>query len=83
MALEELLAQLSVDARWSAAELRHTAEGAIVQRGATRVLLVGAERVEDLRVGRAEVGVLIPSSAAKEHSLSLLHLICHGRRLST
>jgi HD-GYP domain-containing protein (c-di-GMP phosphodiesterase class II) len=45
MALEDLLAQLSVDARWSAAELRETPEGTIVQRGAARVLLVSAERV--------------------------------------
>src|SRR5215510_685433 len=45
MALEDLLAQLSVDARWSAAELRQTPDGAIVQRGAARVLLVSADRV--------------------------------------
>jgi HD-GYP domain-containing protein (c-di-GMP phosphodiesterase class II) len=68
MALEELLVQLSVDARWSAAELRHTPEGTIVQRGTARVLLVDAERVvaePDLvaRAVRGDHGLLIVGAA--------------------
>lgn len=68
MALDELLVQLSVDARWSAAELQHTPEGAIVQRGAARVLLVSAERVvaePELveRAIRGDHGLLIVGAA--------------------
>jgi HD-GYP domain-containing protein (c-di-GMP phosphodiesterase class II) len=68
MALEELLVQLSVDARWSAAELRHTPEGTIVQRGTARVLLVSAERVvaePELveRAIRGDHGLLIVGAA--------------------
>lgn len=68
MALDDLLAQLSVDARWSAAELLHTPEGAIVQRGAARVLLVNAERVvaePELveRAIRGDHGLLIVGAA--------------------
>lgn len=68
MALENLLAQLSVDARWSAAELRQTEEGSYVQRGTARVLLVSAERVvaePELveRAIRGEHGLLIVGAA--------------------
>lgn len=68
MALEALLAQLAIDARWSAAELAHTIEGAFVQRGTARVLLVSAERVvaEPALVERAilgEFGLLIVGDA--------------------
>jgi HD-GYP domain-containing protein (c-di-GMP phosphodiesterase class II) len=68
MALEDLLAQLSVDARWSAAELLHTPEGMVVQRRAARVLLVSAERViaePELveRAIRGEHGLLIVGAA--------------------
>ena len=68
MALEALLAQLSVDARWSAAELLHTPEGAILQRGTARLLIVDGERVvaEPELVERAihgEHGLLIVGAA--------------------
>jgi HD-GYP domain-containing protein (c-di-GMP phosphodiesterase class II) len=68
MALEDLLAQLSVDARWSAAELRQTPDGTIVQRGAARVLLVSADRVvaePELveRAIRGDHGLLIVGAA--------------------
>jgi HD-GYP domain-containing protein (c-di-GMP phosphodiesterase class II) len=68
MALEDLLAQLSVDARWSAAELRQTPDGTIVQRGAARVLLVDADRVvaePELveRAIRGDHGLLIVGAA--------------------
>src|SRR5690348_5784297 len=68
MELNSLLSQLAVDARWSNAELTHTADGAIVQRGSARVLLVTAERViaEPALVERAmrgDFGLLIVGDA--------------------
>jgi HD-GYP domain-containing protein (c-di-GMP phosphodiesterase class II) len=68
MELNSLLSQLAVDARWSNAELTHTADGAIVRRGTARVLLVSAERVlsEPALVERAmrgDFGLLIVGDA--------------------
>ena len=68
MALDDLLAELAHDARWSAAELLHTPEGAVVQRGAARVHLVSAERVlaePELveRAVRGDYGLLIVGAA--------------------
>jgi HD-GYP domain-containing protein (c-di-GMP phosphodiesterase class II) len=68
MALDDLLAQLAVDARWSAAELLQTAEGAVLQRSAARVLIVSGERVlaePELveRAVRGDYGLLIVGAA--------------------
>src|SRR5262245_21552795 len=68
MALDDLLAQLAVDARWSAAELLHTPEGAVLQRSAARVLIVSGERVlaePELveRAVRGDYGLLIVGAA--------------------
>ncbi len=66
--LDALLSQLSVDARWSRAELLDTPEGAVLQRGSARLLLVSGERVvaEPELVERAiqgDYGLLIVGAA--------------------
>ncbi|HEX4351531.1 MAG TPA: GAF domain-containing protein, partial [Polyangiales bacterium] len=68
MDVDALVAVLSSDVRWSAAEIEQTATGLEVQRGRARVLLVEGKRLIDepelaLRAVRGDFGLLILGEA--------------------